>query len=340
MRIKVSAPGKIHLLGEHSVVYGKPALLATVDLRVIVALNPVSPVIARVQRTRSNLLNGEDYFGTKVPRNDEIKNLQRIIEPIVKNHLKIKSIPHYLLEISSQLPPGAGLGSSAAISAAFIAVLLSFLKVKWDKALLNKLTLEAEKTFHGNPSGADNATVIYGGLILYTKGAPIQPLRFSIPQRLAKNFLLINTGIPKETTKEMVELVRVKGSLREARKAERGKFKKIFDNQEQLVKKLLLAIQSSNENQLIQIIRAGEKNLENIGVVSSYAKSIIRQIEKAGGAAKICGAGGRTKNAGILLCYHFKPSIIEDIAKTLSLDYFKTTLGVEGIRQESLTKKI
>ncbi len=312
--IKFSAPGKIHLLGEHTVVYGKPALLATVDLRAIVTL--------------------KSHSSTTITHSGIAGRLQEVIEPIVKKYLNIKQIPFYQIKISSQIPLGCGLGSSAAMSAAYIAALLSFLKVKWDKSLVNKLTLEAERTFHGNPSGADNATVVYGGLILYKKGAPIQSLPFSILKKLAKNFTLINTGRPKETTKEMVELVRVKGE------AERGKFKKIFDNQEQLVKELLLAIQSSNENQLIQIIRAGEKNLESIGVVSSYVKSIIRQIEEKDGAAKICGGGGQTKAAGILLCYHFKPSVIENIAKTRSLDYFKATLGVEGIRQEPSTKKI
>lgn len=323
--IKFSAPGKIHLLGEHVVVYNKPALLTTVDLRIFVTLSPVTHVISR------NAPDGASRGNLDLGLTEKIR---KTIEPIVKKYIRNKTIPPYQLEISSQIPLGCGLGSSAAISAAYIAALLSFLKVKWDKSLVNKLTLEAEKTFHGNPSGADNATVIYGGLILYTKGVPIQLLPFSVPKKLAKNFTLINTGRPKETTKEMVELVRVKGE------EEREKFKKIFDNQEQLVKKLLLAIQTSNENQLIQIIRAGEKNLESIGVVSYYVKSIIRQIEKAGGAAKICGGGGQTKSAGILLCYHFKPSVIENIAKTLNLDYFKTTLGVEGIKQESLTKKI
>ncbi len=39
-KIKVSAPGKIHLMGEHSVVYGKPALLAAINKRVFVELVP------------------------------------------------------------------------------------------------------------------------------------------------------------------------------------------------------------------------------------------------------------------------------------------------------------
>src|SRR3989344_753594 len=39
MKIIVSAPGKLHLMGEHAVVYGKPALLAAVSQRLFVTLN-------------------------------------------------------------------------------------------------------------------------------------------------------------------------------------------------------------------------------------------------------------------------------------------------------------
>lgn len=302
--ITVSAPCKIHLLGEHTVVYGKPALLATVNLRITANILP-----AKI-KTRT------------------LEEIQKVIEPIIKKELGIKNIPPYQLTITSQLPIGAGLGSSAAVSAAYIAALLSFLKVNWDLKLINELTYQAEKVFHGNPSGGDNSTVVFGGLIWFRKESPdlklIQPVPFTIPHKLAKNFVLINTGKPSETTKQMVELVAT----------HKDKYKKIFDSQEQLVRELLPTVQTGNEKELIRIIKEGEKNLEAIGVVSSFVKSIIRKIEQAGGAGKICGAGGKTKGAGILLTYHPDKTIIQKIAKSHKLPYFSTTLGVEGVRQE------
>ncbi len=340
-KISFSAPGKIHLLGEHVVVYGKPALLAAINLRVIVSIS--SSVIARPQSGRGNLPTSEDSFPLQdrgrplVVQND----LRKIIEPIVKKYLKLKTIPNYQLTINSKLPLGSGLGSSAAICASYIAALLTFLKVKWDLNLINDLTFQAEKTFHGNPSGADNSTVIFGGLIWFRKETGelkiIHQLPFSIPLKLSKNFVLINTGKPKETTKEMVELVkrRVKGPASPAKRDEQeSRVKNIFNNQEELVKKLLTAIKDGNDKELISIIRAGEKNLEKIGVVSKQVQSIIRKIEHAGGAAKICGGGGKTGPTGVLLCYHPTPSVIKNIAKSYNLEYFQTELGVEGLRKE------
>ncbi|MBI2086206.1 mevalonate kinase [Candidatus Daviesbacteria bacterium] len=313
--IKVSAPGKIHLLGEHSIVYGKPALLATVDLRVTVILKPWT------------------YNDTIVHMYGVVKKVKKTVEDVVKTYLKLKAIPPYNLEISSQLPIGAGLGSSAAISSSFIAALLSLLKVKWDLNLVNSLAFEAEKEFHGNPSGADNSTIVYGGLVWYRKETPdlkiIQKLPFSIFPKLAKNFVLINTGTPKETTKQMI-------TMTQALFAKRPKLKDTFlTAQEKLVRELLPTLKDGNEKELIRIIRTGEKNLESIDVVSSFAKNIIKKIENIGGAAKICGAGGKAGPTGILLTYHQDKNKLEEIAKSFNLPFFSTRLGVEGIRQES-----
>lgn len=298
--IVFSAPGKIHLLGEHTVVYGKPALLATVDLRVKVSVSQHGPAV--------------NYSLEK--------RMQKVIEPIVKKYLRLKTLPQYFLSISSQIPIGSGLGSSAAISASYIAALLTYLRVRLDLNLVNSLTFQAEKVFHGNPSGADNSTVIYGGLIWYRKETDnlklIQPLKIKSPH--LKNFVLINTGTPKETTKEMLETVK-------------PKVMKILSSQEMLTKELLETIQQKNKDELIRIIQQGQANLEKIGACSASVKNIIRDIESSGGAAKICGGGGKTGPTGVLLCFHPFPKILEQIAKSYNLDYFKTALGVEGLKR-------
>lgn len=308
--ITVSAPGKIHLLGEHAVVYGKPAIISSVNLRVFVT---VKKSLKRLEKLK----------------------IQQVVEQVLKNKLKIK-IPQYELEIKSDIPVGAGLGSSAATSSTLIAALLTFLKVKWDLRLINELTYQAEKVFHGNPSGGDNSTVVFGGLIWFRKETPdlklIQPLPFSIPSALSRNFLLINTGKPKESTLDMVKMVSSK--LNPPAGGQSSKFRKIFDDQERLVKELLTVLKNGDEKELIRIIREGERNLESIGVVSKSVASIIRNIESKGGAAKICGAGGKSGPTGILLCYHQDKRVVEKIAKEYNLSCFSTQLGAEGVKLE------
>ncbi len=278
--IKFSAPGKIHLLGEHSVVYGKPAILAAINLRITVSITSGA------------------------------NNLPHYLKPI-ENMLKLKHIPSYRVKIDSQIPIGSGLGSSAAISAAYIASLLSFLKIKWDGKLINELAFEAEKIFHGNPSGGDNTTVVYGGLIWFEKGKLFIPL----PSKI-KNFFLIDSGRPLESTKEMIEIAK-------------PKIKSILDDQERLVKELAVALKDGNEEKLIEIIRNGERNLEKIGVVGRKAQKIIREVEKTGGAAKILGGGGFKDGSGMILCYHGNLKGQPRLNRGQ-----KITIGEEGLRQE------
>lgn len=310
--ITYSAPGKIHLLGEHAVVYGKPALVASINLR---AYTTITPAPAKVVF--------KDKFFEKI---------RKIIEPIVKKQFQLTTVPPYLLDISTDIPIGAGLGSSAAISASYIASFLTFLKIKWDLNLINELTFKAEKVFHGNPSGADNTVVVFGGLIWFRKETEklktIQKLPFLISPKISKSFVLINTGTPKESTKEMV----LKTLSLYQKKP--GIVEKFLQKQEQLTKELVEALEQKNTKKVLSTLKMGENNLETIEVVSKQVLPIIREVESDFGAAKICGAGGKKGPTGILLCMHSNPKILIEIANKYKLEYFKTNFGTEGLKKE------
>lgn len=307
--ITVSAPAKVHLLGEWAVVWGKPALLATVDLRMRAIIIPGAPT------------------------SENQSDIKKIIEPIVKKELKNKKIPPYTLKIESETPIGVHLGSSAAVSVVSIAALLTYLKVKWDLDFVNKLAYQVEKYLQGNPSGADNSTIVYGGLVWYRKENEnlkiIQKLPFSIPAKLSKNFVLINTGIPILTTKKMIAQITADFEKNPSLK------ERFLNNQERLTKELLTAIKNADEKEVIRIIKAGEKNLESIGVCSVEVKRIIRQIENIGGAAKVCGAGAFNGPTGIVLAYHSDANKLTAAIKSYKLPYYNTALGVEGLKIEN-----
>lgn len=283
--IKVSAPGKVHLLGEHTVVYGKPALLSAINLRVTVIIG-------------------------KKDQNYQL--LRKAVDKLIQKKFKRK-IPDYSIE--SELPVGSGLGFSAAGSAAIIAALLSYFKIKWDLNLINELTFEAEKVFHGNPSGGDNTTVINGGLLIFQKGV------FSTTISKIKYFVLIHSGKPAEMTREMIMIAKPKISA-------------ILEDQESLTREMVLALKNGNEKLLIEVIKKTERNLGKIGVVGKIAKKIIRDIEDLGGAAKISGAGGVKSGSGMLLAYHKNPQKILKYAQKNNLEAFIIKLGEEGLKRE------
>src|SRR3989344_3174282 len=63
-QITVSAPGKIHFLGEHVVVYGKPALLAAIDKRCTVSISQRKD--KRIEIRSINLKNSITVSGLAV----------------------------------------------------------------------------------------------------------------------------------------------------------------------------------------------------------------------------------------------------------------------------------
>lgn len=252
--------------------------------------------------------------------------LKTVLEKTIKERCHIKTIPPYSISVRSEIPIGGGMGSSAALSATFTAALLTFLKLRWDQNTLFEIALEGEKLFHGNPSGGDLAAVIYGGMIWFRKETDsikaITPLPFKT--KLNK-FLLIDSGKPVESTKEMVEKVKQLGSKKTA---------SIFDSQEQLTKELGTALAENNVKDLMFTIRSGERNLESLGVVGNQAKAIIKVVEKSGGAAKIMGGGGIREGSGMILCLIKDPDPPLKLARQNNWKVLKIKLEQEGLKRE------
>lgn len=348
--IKVSAPGKLHLLGEHAVVYNKPAIIAAVGKRCFIEIFPRTDGIIKVnshnykEEITTSLkeiikkFNKSQKDWETYSENNDIALLKSITNnpldyPLIiigqfLNYYKLNSINGFELIIDSQIPVGAGMGSSGALAVSIIGALSLFIGKPFNKEIINKIAFLSEQKKHGKPSGGDNTTSCFGGLMWFKKDEGIKPLGVALPADVSENYFNINTGTPSETTGEMVSLVR---GLMEK---EPESTQKILDEQEKLVRDLLPALEQSNHKTIIQIIRNGELNLEKLGAVSAFVKKIIRDIEKSGGAAKICGGGGRTKGTGTVLIYHQNLKNLKKVLKSYHLNLNQLALGVEGLRKE------
>ncbi len=292
--ITVSVPGKIHLMGEHAVVYGRPALLSAINRRLSVSI--------------------ETSESFKVIASEPSGYVRYAAELVAKEY-KL-SLPKIKITIVSDIPAGYHLGSSAAVAVGTVGAMMYHIKKVWNPAAINQLAYEVEKKQHGNPSGGDNTTVTMGGLIWYRKELEflksIWQLPFRPPVRL-NHFSLIDTGRPKENTGEMVAFVKSQKNVQT-----------FLDANEVQTKRIAVALKEGDEKMLIDAIRKGERTLEGIGVVSKKVIPVIRAVEKSGGAAKILGGGGRAAGVGYILCYSHHPP-----KGSVSI-----TLGEEGIRLE------
>lgn len=310
----VSVPGKVHLMGEHAVVYGKPALLAGINLRLRVSVEDGNRDVDIIS--------------------DEPSDYIRHVVEVVKREYKLVRLPPMKIAVASDIPAGYHLGSSAAVAVGVVGALTYYLKKVWNPAAINQIAYEVEKKMHGNPSGGDNTTVTMGGLIWFRKELEflksIWQLPFKIPEGL-HHFFLINTGKPKETTGEMVSYVKEKV------KRKKEKMEKLFDENERQTKRVAVAIKEGDEKELMDAMTAGQRSLEGMGVVSRKVIPLIRKIEKAGGAAKILGGGGKVGGVGFLLCYTQNPDKISALSKPYGFFIQPIRLGEEGIQLEKKT---
>jgi mevalonate kinase len=309
LKVEISAPGKIILSGEHSVVYGHPALVASIDKRMYIDLrSKFKKEISIHPHKAKNFVNGalievERFLNTKI---DDIE-----------------------INLKSQIPIGKGLGSSAALA---VVISAGLFKLKRNRLILkdiNDLAYQMEKRIHGNPSGVDNTISAYGGFLWYRKETEnLKTFSKIIAKRKLPKLLLIDTGRPQESTKQMVSLVS------EFYRNKPRKVKKILENIELVTKAFLQYILKEKEFNLTEIIEENERFLEELGVVSLSTARLIREIKKIGGAAKITGAGGKKRSSGIIYAFHPNQGKLFDFIDKNGLNALPLNLGVKGVNVE------
>lgn len=311
--IKVSAPGKIHLMGEHAVVYGMPALLTAINLRLSVTIEPAKELTIAIKDTAAK------------------EFVMHAIDIVKKEH-RVTSVNPFSLSVSSDIPFGYHLGSSAALSVATVGAVIYHAKKLWNPQEINRLAYEVEKKQHGNPSGGDNTAVTFGGFLWFRKELEFLKSMWQIPLHFENDeytFSLVNTGKPEETTGEMVQLVA------KHYKENNLRMMNIFRENEEQTRCVAQALKNKDYELLIQSIKKGEQTLEQMGVVSKEVTPFIRGVEKHGAAAKILGGGGKKHSVGFVLVFHHKKTNIVELANQHNYSVQPIVLGEEGIRLES-----
>ncbi len=157
--LKVSAPGNIMLMGEHAVLQGYPALVATVDKRLSIQLT---------SRTDNTIVINSASLGSYHGSIDKLE-LEQPFEFVIaalqhwQKHLKVG----FELEIHSEFSHKVGLGSSAAVTVAALKLFSEYLQQPMDQHTLLVTAHDIIQQIQGRGSGADVAASIYGGICLY-----------------------------------------------------------------------------------------------------------------------------------------------------------------------------
>ena len=311
-RVKVSTPGKLMLLGEHAVVYGRPCLVTAVDQRM--------KVIGEKVRGSGITINAPDVgihnFEYK-PGDEDVPKGVRFVVAAVKNFgwqggLKITTAS----EFSSEF----GFGSSSAVTVGVLKCLSELSEAKFDNKRLFDLAYKSVLDVQGVGSGFDLAAAIWGGTLGFvTGGKKIEPLK-------TKKLPLVvgYTGIKADTT-TLVKMVSQK------REGSRKIVEEMFDRVELLVNEAKVGLEEGNWEQVGGLMNENQKELEMLEVSSIELFRLITAAREAGAwGAKLSGAGG----GDCMIALTDNPKgISKAIAKAGGI-VINVSSGAEGVRVE------
>jgi mevalonate kinase len=251
------APGKVLLLGEHSVVYGHPALAASIPRYVTVDVEPSA-------EARIELPGG---MQTPFPLLESALAMAR--DAGFKGAFRAR--------VQSEIPLGSGLGSSAALGVA----LARALKPGCAPDEAAGLAMRVERLLHGAPSGVDPAACAREGVIFFTRGEPphVEPVR-------GEAFLIIAlSGIARGTHSTVLPLA-------ERRKNDPG-VDALLARLGTLAREGRELFERGDLEQLGKRFDAAHAALRDLGVSCAELEDAVAGLRKAGAlGAKLTGAGG------------------------------------------------
>jgi len=267
--------GKIILLGEHAVVYGRHAIAAPIPLA----------IQAHVERAESGVQliiprwGVEQRYHRKADKQHSFeKSLALIFERLGLQDQAMR------IEIFPNVPRAMGLGGSAAIAVATIRALDRCFDLELDDERVNALAFECEKIAHGIPSGIDNTLSVYGRPMLFRAGKA--PLRRIIEIPKLVRLVVGISGIESLTAATVARVGK-------ARAAYPDLYERIFDQIDSLVLQGVDALREHRLETLGELMNVCQ-GLLNAMQVSSWELEEMIQVARRHGAlgAKLTGGGG------------------------------------------------
>ena len=254
---------KIILIGEHSVVYGYPAI--AIPLKKI-------EIECAIEEAKSNFFYDEtDTLSVAI---------FTALKYLKKENAKIK------YKITSQIPHKRGMGSSAAVSIAAIRAIFNYFGENLEDELLEKLVNTAEIVAHKTPSGLDAKTCLSDKAIRFVKNKGFSYIDLNLDVYL----VIADTGIYGNTG-EAIQNVKNLGSKAELSLKKLGRLTDEMtriltgniENKEEKIKKI---------SKIGEIMTAANTELGKLNITIEKTELFVKTaIENGAAGAKISGGG-------------------------------------------------
>lgn len=273
------SPGKSILFGEHAVVYGYPAIATAISIKSYCQIEQFDQ-----GKIIIHLRNYGTFFeapNLEILRSQIPSKYQQFCAGLqhFKEHYDIET-KNILINIESDLFPGAGLGSSASISVAMIFALNSYFQLNLEKNQINKIAYELEKIIHGTPSGIDNTVCTYGNAIFFQQGDfEFIDIKDDIP-------LLVTYTNVEHNTKEAI------GRIRDLKTKNPNKTEKLFKKIEELTNQAKEELEKGNIRRLGELMNKNQNYLTKLQISNKEINEVVRTANDNGAfGSKLTGAG-------------------------------------------------
>ena len=273
-----SACGKVIILGEHAVVYGRSALAAPTPLAV-----------------EARVVDATEGVRLLIPR----WGLEQRIAPISERPTGAAGMVATLLqrldldgramtiEAFPDVPRGMGLGSSAALAVSVIRALDRHFSLGLTDAAINEFAFECERTAHGTPSGVDNTVATRGKLLLFRARAlgrseSVEEVELARPLPLVVGL----TGKESLTAKSVARVA-------EYHRRSPPRYDAIFDQIETLTNAGAAAARNGSLLELGELMNLCHGFLNALQVSTKEIEELVEVARRHGAVgAKLTGGGG------------------------------------------------
>ena len=326
LKSSFSASGKLVISGEHSVLYGYPAISVAIHQRIYVAIKTFYDTKKEII-VISNKFGKENFtLDNKEIVSDWCKSIYFLCKEILKENLK----ENLLIEVKSNIE-NYGYGSSGAL---FVAVSSALYKYKNGKKIhFNKIFKLYNKFYQYEnikPSGIDIITSYYGSIIYYSpKDKLIEKIDYDFFKKL--DIYSVYTGHKTKTT----DTIKIANDVKKCKKI----YNKIGTITEK-IKSILLDNKNINDKdeekrykKFFELIEKNQQCLKQLNLCDKETNDIIEKSKKNGFISKISGSG----LGDSVVCFKKKNNKNDNNKKDIyRLKYNKISLG-KGLIEEKLS---
>jgi len=303
MKAVADAPSKVIITGEHFVVHGAWALAAAVPRRVRVELSDAP-----------SLSVSSDRFEATSPK---LAPVAKVVKEMGREFSVSSSVK---VSIASEVPQGAGLGSSAATMVAVASAFsrLRSLGLRVDE--LVRLSMAGEREVHGKPSGIDPTICAYGGVVLFKPGLKPMKVKLAGPRTILVSY----SGIDRATKSQIRRVSRRK-------KRFPGLFTRLAEGISELSVDAARRLAGGDMEGLGRLLVIDHAVLDSTVVSNETLDSIVNLMTSLGGyGAKLTGAGGGGSVLGV--APEAKEKRIVSALSARGFETFAARIPTEGVK--------